>query len=140
MSKRAELEKRVLSKIRDKHILVIDDAGPSRDLIRSTLSEMELLNITVTHNGLEGLDLFNNHKFDLVITDWEMPLMTGLEFVIHVRKKYDRQILPIIMLTANIQEEMVKEAIAAGIDDFIAKPFQPRNLQLKVIKQLGSRV
>ncbi|MCW8888809.1 MAG: hypothetical protein OQK25_07070, partial [Gammaproteobacteria bacterium] len=51
-------EKQLLDKIRDKQILVIDDAGSSRDLIRSVLSELELMNVKVTHNGLDALDLF----------------------------------------------------------------------------------
>jgi len=133
------MEKELLRKIRDKHILVIDDAGSSRDMIRGALSEIELLNVKVSHNGLDGLELFNKHRFDLVITDWDMPLMTGLEFVMEVREKHDKAILPIIMLTANAQVEMIQKAIAAGVNDYIAKPFQPINLQLKVIKQLGSR-
>lgn len=140
MSRKSELEKRLLNKIRDKHILVIDDAGSSRDIIRSTLSEIELCNIKVSHNGLDGLELFNSDKFDLVITDWDMPIMSGLEFVMEVRAKYDKKSLPIIMLTANTQADMIKQAIAAGVNDYIAKPFQPSSLQLKVIKQLGSRV
>ncbi len=139
MSQKSDLEKRLLNKIRDKHILVIDDAGSSRDIIRSTLSEIELCNVKVSHNGLDGLELFNSDKFDLVITDWDMPLMSGLEFVMEVRAKYDKKILPIIMLTANTQADMIKQAIAAGVNDYIGKPFQPSNLQLKVIKLLGSR-
>jgi len=140
MSRKSELEKRLLNKIRDKHILVIDDAGSSRDIIRSTLSEIELCNIKVSHNGLDGLELINSDKFDLVITDWDMPIMSGLEFVMEVRAKYDKKSLPIIMLTANTQADMIKQAIAAGVNDYIAKPFQSSSLQLKVIKQLGSRV
>lgn len=139
MSQKKELEKRLLNKIRDKHILVIDDAGSSRDIIRSTLSEIELRNVTVSHNGLDGLELFNSDKFDLVITDWDMPLMSGLEFVMEVRAKHDKKCLPIIMLTANTQKEMIQQAITAGVNDYMAKPFQPSNLQLKVLKQLGSR-
>lgn len=139
MSHKAELEKKLLNKIRDKRILVIDDAGSSRDLVRSTLGEIELLNVKVSHNGLDGLELFNQHKFDLVITDWDMPIMTGIEFVMKVRAKHDKKSLPIIMLTANIQEDAIKQAIAEGVNDFIAKPFQPGALQLKVLKQLGSR-
>ncbi|MCW8825599.1 MAG: response regulator [Gammaproteobacteria bacterium] len=132
-------EKQLLDKIRDKQILVIDDAGSSRDLIRSVLSELELMNVSVTHNGLDALDLFKEQKFDLVITDWDMPVMSGIEFVIKIRSQFDKQALPIIMLTANIQADMVKMAIAEGVNDFLAKPFQPANLQLKVIKLLGSR-
>jgi two-component system chemotaxis response regulator CheY len=139
MSQKTDLERKLLNKIRDKHILVVDDAGSSRDLVRSTLGEIELLNVKVSHNGLDALELFNKHKFDLVITDWDMPVMSGIEFVAAVRARFDKKVLPIIMLTATIQEEMIKKAIAAGVNDYIAKPFQPGNLQLKVLKQLGSR-
>jgi two-component system chemotaxis response regulator CheY len=109
-------------------ILIVDDAKVIRSIIKKFLNELGFNNITEARDGSEGLkhyknSISENEQFHLIITDWNMPFMSGLEFVKKVREIKEELYTKIIMVTAETTKESVKESVLAGVDKFIAKPF-----------------
>lgn len=107
-------------------ILVVDDSRAMRTLLRHMATEMALA-ASEAGDGREALDkLVRNdprEPYDVVLVDWEMPRMNGLEFVQAVRRNEDFDSLKVLMITNINSPEKVAEAIAAGADDFLMKPF-----------------
>ncbi|QEP44374.1 response regulator [Ectothiorhodospiraceae bacterium BW-2] len=123
-------------------ILIVDDAHSMRAMVRGLLQNLGYphKNITAHANGLDAWHDFESRSrpFDLVICDWDMPQMNGLEFLRHIRAmEGDRANTPFIMLTANIKKEKIIEAIEEGIDDYLAKPFQPERFKTKVMQVIS---
>jgi two-component system response regulator VicR len=111
-------------------ILIAEDD----DLMRKTIEfrlKRDGHEVFVTSDGREALLKIEEHHPDLIITDIMMPFTSGLELTGAVRQKYDTRI-PIIILSAMGQEEVVMEAFQLGADDFITKPFSPNELSLRV--------
>lgn len=118
-------------------VLVVDDMKSMRNLIRACLSELGLRNVAEAADGRSALGLMRSKPFDLIICDWDMPAMDGLELLKTIRSDERLAGLHFLMLTANAQASKVGEAIAAGVNDYVAKPFQPETLQKKVTRLLG---
>lgn len=118
-------------------ILVVDDMQSMRSLIRTILHNQGFDNVIETSNGHNALQKLRAVKFDLVISDWDMPVMDGLVLLKEIRGSADLQNLPFIMLTANNQADKVKQIIAARVNDYISKPFTPEVLLTKVKRVLG---
>lgn len=118
-------------------ILVVDDAGFVRDTIKRTLRKM-LPNGEI-HEAIDGKKaqaVLRKHKIDLILSDWEMPEVTGHELLQWVREQEALEKTPFIMITSRGDKENVVEAVKAGVNDYISKPFTPDELQRKVTKQL----
>ena len=111
-------------------ILVLDDSKTMLRIISNTLKRVGQENIVTAENGREGLDAFNKESFDLIMTDWNMPVMDGLTFVKEVRK-VNRDI-PIVMITTEGGKTSVIEALKAGVNNYIVKPFTPQVLNEKL--------
>ena len=93
---------------------------------------MKRLNIEHTleaENGKQALDLLKKEEIDLIISDWIMPEMTGMELLRACKDDPEIRHIPFIMVTAEAQKESVMEAIKGGVDNYIAKPFTPDKLQ-----------
>ena len=104
-------------------VLVIDDSRAVRTIIRSILREMNL-DVVEAGNGQEGIDrLRDSANIDLVLVDWNMPVMDGLEFIIAVRadKVYDP--VRIVMVTTETESSQISRALAAGANEYVMKPF-----------------
>lgn len=112
-------------------ILIVDDSKFMRSTIRKALDVVaehdQRWHFTTEEasNGKEGLELLAEKDFDLVMTDWNMPIMNGLEFVTAIRRDMD---LPIMMITTVGMREDVMAAIHAGINSYIVKPLDPKEL------------
>ncbi|SFX37855.1 response regulator [Marinospirillum alkaliphilum] len=118
-------------------ILSIDDDKFIRELIDKTLrSELKGFEIHQAENGKKAQQLLQNHSFDLVLCDWEMPEMTGIELLKWVRKQETLKAQPFVLITSLDQKEHVVEAGKAGVSDYLSKPFSPKQLIDKVMKQL----
>ena len=113
-------------------ILLVDDMGSMRAVIKAFLVEGGYLNIVEAADGIKALDLLKHGKFDFIVCDWDMPNMTGLELLIEVRASEQLKHLPFLMLTATNNVDKVKAAIDAGVSDYIAKPFKPKTLTDKI--------
>jgi two-component system, cell cycle response regulator len=112
-------------------VLVADDSAVSRKLVEQTLSEKRY-SLVFAKSGLETVDLFAKHHPALVIVDWIMPDLTGIEICKHIRKETQASYTYIILLTGKSEKESVVEGLAAGADDYLTKPFHPEELIARV--------
>ena len=111
-----------------RHILVVDDEANIRQIVSAYLRK-EGYQVSEARDGEEALAIFNNTPVDLLVLDLMMPKMTGEEVCACVRS---RSRVPIIMLTAKVEDEDVIKGIAGGADDYIRKPFSVRELVIRI--------
>jgi CheY-like chemotaxis protein len=114
-------------------VLVIDDDKVTRRLISSMLDSIGVLDVQVEADGKSALNLMGRHPVDLIISDFEMEPMDGLEFTLRVRRDphSTNPYVPIIMMTAHADRPTVKKARDAGVNAFVAKPVSPAALEDK---------
>ncbi len=118
----------------DIKILVVDDMSTMRRIIRTILNQLGYSNIEEAENGKQALAKLKSEKFDFVITDWNMPEMDGLTLVKEIRNDPELKHLPVLMVTAEAKKENVIEALKAGVNNYIVKPFTPEVLKEKMEK------
>jgi len=119
-------------------VLVVDDAPFIRDLVKKALrSHFPGIRIEDAVNGRKAQQILSRERFDLILCDWEMPEMSGLELLTWCRTQDALKITPFIMVTSRGDKENVVQAIQAGVSDFIGKPFSNEQLTSKVRKALG---
>jgi two-component system chemotaxis response regulator CheY len=105
-------------------ILVVDDMLTIRKIAKKILTELHFKNIHEASDGNEAWQIINKEKpFDLIICDWNMPKLTGLELLKKIRSTPEVAETPFILLTAESDMAQVKIAIEAGVDDYVLKPF-----------------
>ena len=118
-------------------VLVVDDASFIRDLVKNCLRNyFPGIRIEDAVNGRKAQALLTREPFDLVLCDWEMPEMSGLELLAWCREQDRLRTLPFIMVTSRGDKENVVQAIQAGVSDFVSKPFTNEQLLTKVKKAL----
>jgi len=115
-------------------ILVVDDMSTMRRIIKTILNQLGYTNIDEAENGKQALAKLKKERFDFVITDWNMPEMDGLALVKAIRSDDDLRSLPVLMVTAEAKKENVMEALKAGVNNYIVKPFTPEILKEKMEK------
>jgi CheY-like chemotaxis protein len=119
-------------------VLVVDDAPFIRDLVKKALrSHFPGIRIEDAVNGRKAQQILSRERFDLILCDWEMPEMSGLELLTWCRTQDALKTTPFIMVTSRGDKENVVQAIQAGVSDFIGKPFSNEQLTSKVRKALG---
>ncbi|MBF6623992.1 MAG: two-component system response regulator [Pseudomonadales bacterium 32-61-5] len=119
-------------------VLVVDDAPFIRDLVKKGLrGQFPGIRIEEAVNGRKAQQMLERDRFDLILCDWEMPEMSGLELLFWCREQEKLKTLPFIMVTSRGDKENVVQAIQAGVSDFIGKPFTNEQLTGKVRKALG---
>jgi two-component system, cell cycle response regulator len=118
-------------------VLAVDDSAIYRKLVEHSLSEQEY-EVLYAKNGREALDLFAEHKPAVVITDWSMPDISGLELCRRIRQDFQGFHSHLILLTSNSDKEQVVEGLAAGADDYLTKPFHSGELVARVA--VGRRI
>ena len=114
-------------------ILVVDDVPVMRRLIIHLLEQLELENVDEVANGLKALDMLNKHKYDVVLSDWNMPVMDGLDLLKAMKSDPSLKDIPLILITAEDGEERVLNAIKEGVDNYIVKPLSVKTLENKLI-------
>lgn len=120
-------------------ILVADDATFIRDMIKKQLRDrIPGVEIFDAADGARALALFRQNDIDLVLSDWEMPLMTGEEFLRNVRSSPNGAKTPFVMISSRGDRDHIVKAIHSGVSDYLSKPFSPDELLRKVSKQLRS--
>lgn len=122
----------------DKQIafLVVDDFEPMRKVTVGQLRTMGAGSIATAGNGAEALRMLQSRRVDIVLSDWNMPVMTGLELLKAVRSDPKLQHLPFIMITAEAERQRIEEAIACGVSDLLVKPYTSQRLVTHVEKAL----
>lgn len=118
-------------------ILTIDDSTTMRRIIINTLARIGYKDVVQADNGKTGLEQLEEGGVDVIITDWNMPEMDGLEFVKRVRDSQWKEI-PILMVTTNAAKEDIVEALQAGVNNYVVKPFTPETLKEKIELLVGS--
>nr|WP_246041717.1 chemotaxis response regulator CheY [Desulfoglaeba alkanexedens] len=121
---------------KDMTVLVVDDFATMRRIIRNILRELDFKDIVEAENGTAAVRILESQKVDLVISDWNMPKMTGLELLKWVRANEKARDIPFLMVTAEAQKENIVEAIKAGVNNYIVKPFTAAVLSEKLEKIL----
>jgi two-component system chemotaxis response regulator CheY len=114
------------------NVLVVDDSGVIRSIIVRALRAMGVKKITEAADGVPAWVEFADRKIDLVITDWHMPCVSGLELTRTIRA--ENKEVPIVMLTIVDTKAKIIEALEAGVSDYLCKPFERSELQAKLDK------
>jgi two-component system chemotaxis response regulator CheY len=115
-------------------ILVVDDFSTMRRIIKGLLQDSGFANITEADDGLTALSLLKAGNFDLLITDWNMPGMQGVELLRQVRADERMKKLPVLMLTAEATRAQIVAAAQAGVSGYVIKPFTAATLREKIDK------
>ncbi|MBT3921091.1 MAG: response regulator [Nitrospina sp.] len=130
------------SEYKTKCVVVIDDASVVREVIVKNLQKIgfEENNIFQADDGLAGVNILRAEKIDLIISDWNMPKMDGLE-LLHTIKQYpELASIPFIMITSETEKDKVDEAFKAGVNQYICKPFKPDYFEEKIQQTLGKNL
>lgn len=115
-------------------ILVVDDFSTMRRIVRNILRQIGLNNVVEADDGTTAWDILNREKIDFVVSDWNMPKMTGIELLRKVRSSEQFADLPFLMVTAEAQQENIIEAVQAKVSNYIVKPFTADTLEQKIDK------
>ncbi|KAB7627389.1 chemotaxis response regulator CheY [Alkalilimnicola sp. S0819] len=115
-------------------ILIVDDFSTMRRIIKNLLRDLGFTNTAEADDGNTALPILKKGGFDFLVTDWNMPGMTGIQLLKEVRADPDLQSLPILMVTAEAKREQIIEAAQAGVNGYIVKPFTAATLKEKIDK------
>jgi two-component system chemotaxis response regulator CheY len=113
-------------------ILVVDDFSTMRRIVKNILRQLNFVNIIEADDGSTALEVLQREKIDLVVSDWNMPKMTGLELLKAVRADDALKHIPFLMVTAEAQQENIIEAVKSGVSNYIVKPFTAETLSQKI--------
>jgi two-component system chemotaxis response regulator CheY len=118
-------------------ILIVDDFASMRRIVKNTLKKIGFKNILEADDGTTALAMLKEQKIDLILADWNMPKMSGLELLKKVKQDNTLKTIPVLMVTAEAQKENVIEAIQAGVSNYIVKPFTPDSMKQKLEQTLA---
>jgi two-component system chemotaxis response regulator CheY len=114
--------------------LVVDDFSTMRRIVRNLLKELGFTNVQEAEDGVDGLNKLRAESFDFVVSDWNMPNMTGIDLLRAIRADDTLKHLPVLMVTAEAKRENIIEAAQAGASGYVVKPFTAATLDEKLKK------
>jgi two-component system chemotaxis response regulator CheY len=115
-----------------KKVLVVDDSSTMRRIVINTLARCGYTSVAEAGNGAEALAKCQQEQFACILTDWNMPVMDGMQFVIQVRQLPNYAKVPVMMVTTEGGKMDVIEALTKGVDSYVIKPFTPEVIQKKM--------
>ena len=115
-------------------ILIVDDFSTMRRIIKNLLRDLGFNNTQEADDGLTALPMLKSGKFDLVVSDWNMPGMQGIDLLKNIRADENLKHLPVLLVTAEQKREQIIEAAQAGVNGYIVKPFTAGTLKEKLDK------
>lgn len=115
-------------------ILIVDDFSTMRRIIKNLLRDLGFTNTHEADDGQTGFPLLKSGNFDFLVTDWNMPGMTGIDLLKAVRADEKLASLPVLMVTAEAKREQIVEAAQAGVNGYVVKPFTAAVLKEKIDK------
>ena len=118
-------------------ILTVEDSATMRRIIRNTLKRVGYDDVVEAENGQMALSKLATESIDFVITDWSMPEMNGLDFILEVRRNESTKHLPVLMITTVAEREDILTALKAGVNNYIVKPFDADTLKTKIDQVLA---
>ncbi len=116
------------------NVLIVDDFATMRRIIKGVLKQLGFSNLIEAEDGEVALKELRKEKIGLIVSDWNMPNMTGLELLKAVRADNNLKNIPFLMVTAEGQKENVIQAVQAGVSNYIVKPFTPETFNAKLEK------
>ena len=119
------------------NVLIVDDYKTMLQILRNLLRQLNFVNIHDATDGTMALDVLKSNNIGLVISDWNMEPMTGIELLREVRADENMKKLPFIMVTAESKTENVVIAKEAGVSNYIVKPFNAATLKSKLVGVIG---
>lgn len=117
-------------------VLVVDDFATMRRIIKNVLKQIGFTKILEADDGTSALEVLKENEIDLIISDWNMPRMTGLDFLKTVRKEPSTKDIPFLMVTAEAQKDNVIQAVQAGVSNYLVKPFTADSIKTKLAQIL----
>ncbi len=120
-------------------ILIVDDFSTMRRIIKNLLRDLGFSNTHEADDGTTALPMLQSGNYNFLVSDWNMPGMTGIDLLKAVRADAKLAVLPVLMVTAESKREQIIEAAQAGVNGYVVKPFTARTLEEK-IKKIFERV
>lgn len=120
--------------IENTKFLVVDDFSTMRRIVRNLLKELGFVNVQEAEDGVDALEKLRGDQFEFVVSDWNMPNMTGIELLRAIRADAALKHLPVLMVTAEAKKENIIEAAQAGASGYVVKPFTAATLDEKLKK------
>lgn len=115
-------------------ILIVDDFSTMRRIIKNLLRDLGFSNTYEADDGVTALPMLKNGDFDFLVTDWNMPGMSGIDLLRAVRADEKLRSMPVLMVTAEAKRDQIIEAAQAGVNGYVVKPFTAQALQEKIAK------
>jgi len=115
-------------------VLVVDDFSTMRKIVKNILRQLGFTNIVEADDGSTAWEVLNKDNIDFIVSDWNMPIMSGIELLRKVRGSEEYADIPFLMVTAEAQQENIIEAVQAKVSNYIVKPFTPETLGQKIDK------
>ena len=115
-------------------ILIVDDFSTMRRIIKNLLRDLGFTNTHEADDGTTALPMLRNGDFDFLVTDWNMPGMTGIDLLKEIRADEKLASLPALMVTAEAKRDQIIEAAQAGVNGYVVKPFTAQVLKEKIEK------
>ncbi len=115
-------------------VLCVDDFATMRRILKNILKQLGFKNIFEADDGLTALEVMKNEEIDLIISDWNMPKMNGLDLLKTARGMEQYKKVPFLMVTAEAQKQNVIEAVSAGVSNYVVKPFTAEAIEEKLEK------
>ena len=115
-------------------ILVVDDFSTMRRIVKNLLRDLGFTNTVEADDGLTALPILKTGQIEFLVTDWNMPGMTGLELLKKVRADENLKHIPVLMVTAEAKKEQIIMAAQAGVNGYVVKPFTAATLKEKIEK------
>ncbi len=115
-------------------VLIVDDFSTMRRIVRNVLRQLGFNNVVEADDGTTAWDILQREKIEFIVSDWNMPQMTGIELLRKVRADEKLCDTPFLMVTAEAQQENILEAVQAKVSNYIVKPFTADTLKQKIDK------
>ena len=116
-------------------VLIVDDFATMRRIVRNVLKQIGFINMVEADNGKAALKVLKKETIDLILCDWNMPEMPGIDLLKAIKSDDELKHIPFVMVTAEAQKENIVEAVKAGVNNYIVKPFSAETVseKLKII-------
>ncbi len=118
-------------------VLIVDDFATMRRILRNILKQIGFKNITEADDGNTALKELKKEKYDLILSDWNMPEMAGIDLLNAVRADDELKDIPFVMITAEAQKDNIVGAVKAGVNSYVVKPFTADTINEKLKKVFG---
>ena len=119
-------------------VMIVDDFATMRRIVKNILTQLGFKNFVEADDGTVAWEILQKEKVDFIVSDWNMPKMSGIELLKKVRADERFKDLPFLMVTAEAQKENILEAVKARVSNYIVKPFTPETLNEKIQKIFSS--